>query len=181
MVDLIDLHWILSLKLQRLKFVWWWMRWSKIMNIPRKFLAPFSCLDTIISIFNLVIQYWPTCLFYLLECILNWMPWILFQNTNIPFLEVGPQTYVIKANEKLICGPLPQIVIPPGSYCKIKDPCRWVQYSLQSLVQTKIKMFVQLSSFKPFTWKLKHSFLGNMLKANNLTWNMEILQFDFMV
>ena len=60
----------------------------------------------------------------LLWFILNWMTWILFQNTNIPFLEVGPQTYVIKANETLICGPLPQIVVPPGSYCKIKDPCR---------------------------------------------------------
>jgi len=48
----------------------------------------------------------------------------IFQNKNIARLIVGPFSVVLKSNEKLLAGPLPMIVVPPGNYCVINDPCR---------------------------------------------------------
>nr|XP_022293947.1 major vault protein-like [Crassostrea virginica] len=48
---------------------------------------------------------------------------ILDLNTNITRLELGPQTVPLKSNEKLITPPLPMVVIKPGHYCVVQDPC----------------------------------------------------------
>ncbi|XP_077992028.1 major vault protein-like isoform X2 [Glandiceps talaboti] len=47
---------------------------------------------------------------------------VLNVTTNITSLEVGPKTSVLQTNEKLVAGPLPCVVIPPGHYCIVKDP-----------------------------------------------------------
>ncbi|KAK3097161.1 hypothetical protein FSP39_006955, partial [Pinctada imbricata] len=44
-------------------------------------------------------------------------------NTNITRLETGPKTLALKSNERVTAGPLPMIVVKPGHYCVIKDPC----------------------------------------------------------
>ncbi|WAR20713.1 MVP-like protein [Mya arenaria] len=43
-------------------------------------------------------------------------------NTNITRLERGPQALVLDSNERLACGPLPMIVVPPAHYCEILNP-----------------------------------------------------------
>ncbi|XP_067656927.1 major vault protein-like [Haliotis asinina] len=47
---------------------------------------------------------------------------VLDLTTNITRLEVGPQTLVLKSNERLEAGPLPMIVVPPGHYISVTDP-----------------------------------------------------------
>uniref|UniRef100_K1PWZ9 rRNA-processing protein UTP23 homolog n=1 Tax=Magallana gigas TaxID=29159 RepID=K1PWZ9_MAGGI len=44
-------------------------------------------------------------------------------NTNITRLEVGPQTIPLKGNERLVTQPLPMVVVKPGHYCIIQNPC----------------------------------------------------------
>ncbi|XP_028390811.1 major vault protein-like [Dendronephthya gigantea] len=44
--------------------------------------------------------------------------------SNITVLEVGPRTIILQDNHRLIKGPLPFVVIPPGHYCEIKDPVK---------------------------------------------------------
>ncbi|KAJ8315004.1 hypothetical protein KUTeg_007154 [Tegillarca granosa] len=48
---------------------------------------------------------------------------ILDQNTNITRIEIGPQTIALRTNERLVVEPTPMVIIPPGHYCVIKDPC----------------------------------------------------------
>ncbi|XP_061169196.1 major vault protein-like [Saccostrea echinata] len=48
---------------------------------------------------------------------------ILDLNSNITRLEVGPQTVPLKTNETLVTQPLPMVIVKPGYYCIIKDPC----------------------------------------------------------
>ncbi|XP_038046157.1 major vault protein-like [Patiria miniata] len=47
---------------------------------------------------------------------------ILDVGTNITRLEVGPQRLMCLNNEKLEAGPIPCVIVPPGHYCRIKDP-----------------------------------------------------------
>eukprot|EP00105_Crassostrea_gigas_P046327 XP_019930475.1 PREDICTED: uncharacterized protein LOC109621090 [Crassostrea gigas] len=51
-------------------------------------------------------------------------------NTNITRLEVGPQTIPLKGNERLVTQPLPMVVVKPGHYCIIQNPCRSVFINL---------------------------------------------------
>ena len=44
------------------------------------------------------------------------------QNTNITVLEVGPQNLILQDNHKLVAGPLPFVIIPPGHYTVIINP-----------------------------------------------------------
>ncbi|XP_070541280.1 major vault protein-like isoform X2 [Ptychodera flava] len=47
---------------------------------------------------------------------------VLNLTTNVTGLAVGPQTLVLQTNEKLVAGPTPCVVVPPGYYCIVKDP-----------------------------------------------------------
>ncbi|XP_059155439.1 major vault protein-like [Physella acuta] len=49
---------------------------------------------------------------------------VLDLNKNVVHLVVGPNTLMLKSNHKLVAGPLPMIVVPPGSYCVVNDPMR---------------------------------------------------------
>lgn len=49
---------------------------------------------------------------------------VLDMSTNITRLEVGPQKLVLKYNETLAAGPLKLIVVPPGKYCRVKNPVK---------------------------------------------------------
>ncbi|XP_048766942.2 major vault protein-like [Ostrea edulis] len=48
---------------------------------------------------------------------------ILDLNSNITRLEVGPQTVPVKGNERLVTQPLSMVIVKPGCFCVIKDPC----------------------------------------------------------
>jgi len=47
---------------------------------------------------------------------------ILDNNTNVVFVEVGPQTFTRQDHHKLVSGPDPMIMIPPRHYCVIANP-----------------------------------------------------------
>ncbi|XP_076467466.1 major vault protein-like isoform X2 [Babylonia areolata] len=49
---------------------------------------------------------------------------VLDMNTNITRLEVGPKTFHLQTNEKIVRGPAPMICVPPGSFCLILNPVR---------------------------------------------------------
>eukprot|EP00005_Dracoamoeba_jomungandri_P000703 CAMPEP_0174257276 /NCGR_PEP_ID=MMETSP0439-20130205/6426_1 /TAXON_ID=0 /ORGANISM="Stereomyxa ramosa, Strain Chinc5" /LENGTH=824 /DNA_ID=CAMNT_0015340293 /DNA_START=56 /DNA_END=2530 /DNA_ORIENTATION=+ len=47
---------------------------------------------------------------------------VLDNNTNCTRVEVGPQTYTRKDHERIVSGPDSMIMIPPRSYCIVKNP-----------------------------------------------------------
>jgi major vault protein len=47
---------------------------------------------------------------------------VLDNNTNVVFVEVGPQTFTRQDHQKLVSGPDPMIMIPPRNYCVIANP-----------------------------------------------------------
>jgi len=47
---------------------------------------------------------------------------VLNNNTNVPRVEIGPQTFTRKEEEMLVYGPEPMLLIPPRHYCEIKNP-----------------------------------------------------------
>ncbi|XP_071485231.1 major vault protein-like [Diadema antillarum] len=49
---------------------------------------------------------------------------ILDVTTNITHLVMGPKRLMLQTHQKKIVGPLPCIVVPPGSYCVIADPIK---------------------------------------------------------
>ncbi|XP_073239748.1 major vault protein-like [Porites lutea] len=49
---------------------------------------------------------------------------LLDLNTNVTVLEVGPKSLILQDNHKLVEGPLPFVVIPPGHYCVIENPVK---------------------------------------------------------
>ncbi|KAJ7385524.1 hypothetical protein OS493_015096 [Desmophyllum pertusum] len=49
---------------------------------------------------------------------------LLDLNTNVTVLEVGPKSSILQDNHKLVEGPLPFVVIPPGHYCVIENPVK---------------------------------------------------------
>ncbi|XP_012936930.1 major vault protein [Aplysia californica] len=80
---------------------------------------------------------------------------VLDLNKNLMRLEVGPQTLLLKTNEKLITGPMPMIVIPPGSYCEISDPVKAYVHGEKCellLGQTKIKFHGKPFPLYPGEW-----------------------------
>lgn len=66
---------------------------------------------------------------------------VLDQTSNVTRVEVGPQTYIRKENERVIFGPEKMVVVPPCHYCIIQNPVirnsdGIIQYDL--LGQTKL-------------------------------------------
>jgi len=47
---------------------------------------------------------------------------VLDSNSNVPRVEVGPQTFTRQDHEKVIAGPDPMIMVPPRNYCIIANP-----------------------------------------------------------
>ncbi|TRY68249.1 hypothetical protein TCAL_04082 [Tigriopus californicus] len=47
---------------------------------------------------------------------------VLDQTSNTSRVEVGPQTFIRKDNEKVLQNPARMIVVPPRHYCTIKNP-----------------------------------------------------------
>lgn len=47
---------------------------------------------------------------------------VLDQTTNVTRIEVGPQTFVRKDNEKVLMCATKMVIVPPRHYCVIKNP-----------------------------------------------------------
>ncbi|CAG0889129.1 unnamed protein product [Cyprideis torosa] len=47
---------------------------------------------------------------------------VLDQTTNVTRIEIGPQTYIRKDNEKVILPPTVMVIVPPRHYCVIENP-----------------------------------------------------------
>ncbi len=47
---------------------------------------------------------------------------VLDQTTNVTRVEVGPQTFIRKDNEKVLMPPTRMVIIPPRHYCVIRNP-----------------------------------------------------------
>jgi len=47
---------------------------------------------------------------------------VLDQNSNVTKLEVGPRTFVLQDNERVVYGPERMITVPPRHYCIIENP-----------------------------------------------------------
>ncbi|XP_013774778.1 major vault protein-like isoform X1 [Limulus polyphemus] len=47
---------------------------------------------------------------------------VLDQTTNVTRVEVGPQNYIRKNNERIIFGPGRMVIVPPRHYCVIQNP-----------------------------------------------------------
>lgn len=47
---------------------------------------------------------------------------VLDQNTNVTNIEIGPQTYIRKDNQRVTLGPEKMVVVPPRHYCVIENP-----------------------------------------------------------
>ncbi|ESO90246.1 hypothetical protein LOTGIDRAFT_123412 [Lottia gigantea] len=52
---------------------------------------------------------------------------ILNNNTNISQIEIGPKNFALQTNEVLITEPCPMVKVPPGHYCIILNPMRYIQ------------------------------------------------------
>eukprot|EP00112_Aurelia_sp_Birch-Aquarium-sp1_P016580 Seg3777.2 transcript_id=Seg3777.2/GoldUCD/mRNA.D3Y31 product="Major vault protein" protein_id=Seg3777.2/GoldUCD/D3Y31 len=49
---------------------------------------------------------------------------ILDLNTNITYLKLGPGTFILQDNEKVMQEPVRMVKIPPGRYCTIQNPVK---------------------------------------------------------
>lgn len=47
---------------------------------------------------------------------------VLDQTTNVTRVEIGPQTFVRKDNEKVLMGATKMVIVPPRHFCIIKNP-----------------------------------------------------------
>lgn len=47
---------------------------------------------------------------------------VLDQNTNIAHVEIGPLTYILQDNERVLFSPKQMITVPPHHYCVIANP-----------------------------------------------------------
>ncbi|XP_037070085.1 major vault protein-like isoform X2 [Pollicipes pollicipes] len=47
---------------------------------------------------------------------------VLDQTSNVTRVEVGPQTFIRKDNERVIVGPSAMVVVPPRHYCIVENP-----------------------------------------------------------
>merc|ERR1719498_639235 len=47
---------------------------------------------------------------------------ILNNNTNVTRIEIGPQTYTRKEQERIVLGPEGMVTIPPRHYVVVLDP-----------------------------------------------------------
>ena len=39
-------------------------------------------------------------------------------------MEIGPQTFIRKDNEKVILAPTKMVIVPPGNYCCVTNPAK---------------------------------------------------------
>ena len=49
---------------------------------------------------------------------------VLDQTSNVTRIEIGPQTFVRKDNERVVMGATKMIVVPPRHYCVIRNPVK---------------------------------------------------------
>jgi len=47
---------------------------------------------------------------------------VIDQITNVTRVEIGPQTFVRKDNERVLTAPIEMVIVPPRHYCVIKNP-----------------------------------------------------------
>ncbi len=47
---------------------------------------------------------------------------VIDQITNVTRVEIGPQTFVRKDNERVLTSAVEMIIVPPRHYCVIKNP-----------------------------------------------------------
>ncbi|XP_042249307.1 major vault protein-like isoform X2 [Thunnus maccoyii] len=47
---------------------------------------------------------------------------VLDQNTNVTRVEIGPLTYILQDNERVLLSPKRMITVPPHHYCVIANP-----------------------------------------------------------
>jgi major vault protein len=48
----------------------------------------------------------------------------LDQTSNVTRVEIGPQTFIRKDNEKVILAPTKMVIVPPGNYCCVTNPAK---------------------------------------------------------
>jgi len=49
---------------------------------------------------------------------------VLDQTSNVTRVEIGPQTFIRKDNEKVILAPTKMVIVPPGNYCSVTNPAK---------------------------------------------------------
>ena len=49
---------------------------------------------------------------------------VLDQTSNVTRVEIGPQTFIRKDNEKVILAPTKMVIVPPGNYCCVTNPAK---------------------------------------------------------
>ena len=49
---------------------------------------------------------------------------VLDQTSNVTRVELGPNTFIRKDNEKVILTPTKMIIVPPRHFCKIRNPIK---------------------------------------------------------
>lgn len=67
---------------------------------------------------------------------------VLDQTTNVTRVEVGPQTFIRKDNERVILNPEKMIIVPPRHYCTIQNPVfrdENMQIQIDELGQAKLQ------------------------------------------
>ena len=47
---------------------------------------------------------------------------VLDQTTNVTRVEIGPQTFIRKENERVLMPPTRMVIVPPRHYCSIRNP-----------------------------------------------------------
>ncbi len=48
--------------------------------------------------------------------------YFLLQTSNVTRVEIGPQTFVRKDNEKVLMAATKMVIVPPRHFCVIKNP-----------------------------------------------------------
>ena len=46
------------------------------------------------------------------------------QTSNVTRVEIGPQTFIRKDNEKVILPATKMVIVPPGNYCCVTNPAK---------------------------------------------------------
>ena len=49
---------------------------------------------------------------------------VLDQTSNVTRIELGPNTFIRKDNEKVILRPTKMVIVPPGCYCSVTNPAK---------------------------------------------------------
>ncbi|XP_049761002.1 major vault protein-like [Elephas maximus indicus] len=66
---------------------------------------------------------------------------VLGQNSNMSHLKVGPKTYILQDNERVLFAPVPMVTVPPRHYCTVANP---VSQDAQGSVQFDVTGQVRL-------------------------------------